>query len=144
MYSARCKTYVGAHQQCKVFINAKLLVQQSGFYNLPSSDCDDHYYLPSHDDIITGGPWLASPALELTVLDRTSQVATLTSDHWLQHSFGVLFCIVLFLTIDYSILLQDEFFFQGCTPEWISTLIGFVATRRCGRRCHRKKCKKCY
>jgi len=65
-------------------------------------------------------------------------------DHWLQHSFGVLFCIVLFLTIDYSILLQDEFFFQGCTPEWISTLIGFVATRRCGRRCHRKKCKQCY
>ena len=84
-------------------------------------------YLPSNMiDIITGGPWLASPALELTVLDRTSQVATLTSDHWLQHSFGVLFCIVLFLTIDYSILLQDEFFFQGCTPEWISTLIGFV------------------
>ena len=48
---------------------------------LPSSDCDDHYYLPSCDDIIIGGPWLASPALELTALDRTSQVATLTTDH---------------------------------------------------------------
>ena len=99
MYSARCITYVEAHQQCKVFINAKLLVHQSGFDILPSSDCGDHYYLPSYDDIITGGLWLASPALELTVLDRTSQVATLTSDHCLQHSFGVLFCIVLFLTI---------------------------------------------
>ena len=95
--------YVEAHQQCKVFINAKLLFHQSGFDILPSSDCDDHYYLPSYDDIIIGGPWLASPALELTALDRTSQVATLTT-HWLQHSFGAPFCIVLFLTIDYSIL----------------------------------------
>ena len=92
MYSARCRTYVGAHQQCKVFINAKLLVQQSGFYNLPSSDCDDHYYLPSYDDIITGGPWLASPALELTVLDRTSQVATLTTGYSILLGFFFALC----------------------------------------------------
>ena len=92
MYSARCRTYVGAHQQCKVFINAKLLVQQSGFYNLPSSDWDDHYYLPSYDDIITGGPWLASPALELTALDRTSQVATLTTGYSILLGFFFALC----------------------------------------------------
>ena len=92
MYSARCITYVEAHQQCKVFINAKLLVHQSGFDILPSSDCDDHYYLPSYDDIITGGPWLASPALELTALDRTSQVATLTTGYSILLGFFFALC----------------------------------------------------
>ena len=105
MYSARCITYVEAHQQCKVFINAKLLVQQSGFDNLPSYDCD--HYLPSYDDIITGGPWLASPALELTALDRTSQVATLTTGYRILLKF--FFCNVLFLTINFSMLSEFSF-----------------------------------
>ena len=58
---------------------------------LPSND--DHYYLPSYDDIIiTGGPWLASPALELTVLDQTSQVATLTTGHSILLKFFFAMC----------------------------------------------------
>ena len=57
---------------------------------LPSND--DVHYLPSCDDIITGGPWLASPALELTVLDRTSQVATLTTGYSILLKFFFAMC----------------------------------------------------
>ena len=72
---------------------------------LPSND--DVHYLPSCDDIITGGPWLASPALELTVLDRTSQVATLTTGYRILLKF--FFCNVLFLTINFSMLSEFSF-----------------------------------